>query len=498
MLSLHIASNYGPFTQLNNEHFEKFLCDFVGADEVSLPCPQTFTNRLQELSVGTDEETIQILQNLVTNNIIIVIDAWDNSVGKEHVYAFMIYYVSNDWEYKKRLQELSTLNANTGDEIVNYFRDTIVPKFLQHAEGKSFHIVSDHGPEIMRAQRLLIEAGDVAGGSGCACHFLHLSVVNMIYDVDETKRVFKTVKEIVKFFNQSSRAYTRLNEEQARRERSERKLIQSTKVRWLSFYKMIARFLEEYECIVAVYGLLHKPFPLSEVDINGLRELNKLLKVMSLVSERLQGDSYTTCSVILPLFRGLLNHLNNIQNTLVYPNNQESLHIFIDKFNWRENLLVSAETQRRLSICTALDIRFKHLRHLHLGEKQYVRNKLTEELHQLNEPGEPEASQGEIPEIDIDQLLLLGEEENAFTIEYDELNNWFNEPHADEDPIVWWKANQLRYPNLSKIALYYLSFPATSAIIERLFSLAGRYHTKNRPTLSTKNLSSSLKVNVNK
>lgn len=418
-------------------------------------------------------------------------------MGKEHVYAFMICYISNEWEFKKRLLELQPLDANTGDEIVHFFHDVLVPTFLQYAEGKTFHMINDHGSEIMRAQRLLMESGVVLSGSGCTCHFLHLSVVDMIYLVEETKRVFKAVKTVVKFFNQSSRAYTRLKEEQERRNRKKRKLIQSTKVRWLSFYNMTTRFLEEYECVTAVYGLLHKPFPLSELDIQTVRELNGLLKVISLVNERLQGDHYTTSSVIIPLFRGLMIHLDNIRNIVTCPNIRDSLQVFLDRFNWRENRLISDESQRRLAICTALDIRFKHMRHLSMEERQYVRQQLTNELNELNGVNDEIVEENQA-DINIDQLLLLGEEQQPFRIDYDELNNWFNEAPANVDPILWWKENHPRYPNLSKIVVSYLSIPASSSVIERLFSQAGRLHTKNRPTLTPKNLASSLKVNINK
>jgi hypothetical protein len=42
------------------------------------------------------------------------------------------------------------------------------------------------------------------------------------------------------------------------------------------------------------------------------------------------------------------------------------------------------------------------------------------------------------------------------------------------DPLEWWTANEINFPVLMVMARQYLGVPATSASVERLFSLAGR------------------------
>ena len=55
--------------------------------------------------------------------------------------------------------------------------------------------------------------------------------------------------------------------------------------------------------------------------------------------------------------------------------------------------------------------------------------------------------------------------------EYKKLNqiSW----KTDWDALNWWRDHQLQYPNLSVMARQYLGVPATSASVERLFSVVG-------------------------
>ena len=55
---------------------------------------------------------------------------------------------------------------------------------------------------------------------------------------------------------------------------------------------------------------------------------------------------------------------------------------------------------------------------------------------------------------------------------------------ASNAPILtWWKEHAARFPYLSQLARRYLAMPATSASVERLFSVAGQVVTAKRARL---------------
>ena len=57
---------------------------------------------------------------------------------------------------------------------------------------------------------------------------------------------------------------------------------------------------------------------------------------------------------------------------------------------------------------------------------------------------------------------------------------------VDSNPLVWWKQYAPRFPCLAQVARRYLAMPATSAPVERLFSVAGQVVTTTRNRLHPK------------
>eukprot|EP01130_Rhizamoeba_saxonica_P001434 TRINITY_DN11294_c0_g1_i1.p1 TRINITY_DN11294_c0_g1~~TRINITY_DN11294_c0_g1_i1.p1 ORF type:complete len:159 (+),score=23.33 TRINITY_DN11294_c0_g1_i1:791-1267(+) len=144
---------------------------------------------------------------------------------------------------------------------------------------------------------------------------------------------------------------------------------------------MLEKFLEELECIQAAYEILHKTFPLSELNIHAIRELERILNVFYIAAKNLQGDQYTTCSTIVPIFKGISTVLQtSIIPTLVHICSIDSANYFLSRTEWRECTLVSQDNFHRYLVTTALDPRYLHLRHLNIDQRIYVKERLREEL----------------------------------------------------------------------------------------------------------------------
>lgn len=78
-----------------------------------------------------------------------------------------------------------------------------------------------------------------------------------------------------------------------------------------------------------------------------------------------------------------------------------------------------------------------------------------------------------------------------------ELHKYSSVVGVIEDPLEWWRKNQIQFPYLSQIARVMLSFTATSAIVERFFSKAGVLVTKRKANLDPMNIQKILFVHEN-
>ena len=82
----------------------------------------------------------------------------------------------------------------------------------------------------------------------------------------------------------------------------------------------------------------------------------------------------------------------------------------------------------------------------------------------------------------------------------DEVDRYITEPVLPNttDVLAYWKTNQYKFPILAKIACQYLAIPASSAPVERLFSIAGKVFRPDRCSLTDKNFEKLMFIKCNK
>ena len=77
-------------------------------------------------------------------------------------------------------------------------------------------------------------------------------------------------------------------------------------------------------------------------------------------------------------------------------------------------------------------------------------------------------------------------DKNEDTI-YQMINQYIAQTKTKADnPLFWWKANEHNFKCLASLAKKYLSVQASSAAVERMFSIAGHIFSNKRRRLAVK------------
>ena len=84
-----------------------------------------------------------------------------------------------------------------------------------------------------------------------------------------------------------------------------------------------------------------------------------------------------------------------------------------------------------------------------------------------------------------DTFLILFTQE---ILEYQTHASYSYPVMLEDNPLVWCKLHAHLFPTLSRLVRRYLSTPATSCPVERLFSVAGQVDAARRASLSPDNL----------
>jgi len=210
----------------------------------------------------------------------------------------------------------------------------------------------------------------------------------------------------------------------------------------------------------------------------------KLLKPLQVATVVLCEEN-VTISILRPIIYGLIN-----KHMLIKSEDNENVRNFKEDIN--QNLQKRFKMKRQEydevvidQISCFLDSRYKYLETETDEVKENVRKRV-QNLLQTTRPAESNEVVSE--EISAMDFLLdaksYGENESEFDM-------YLREPqlnHNVSNPLIWWKNNELKYPNLALLAKKYLCAPATSVTSERCFSTAGNIVTSKRSCLLPENV----------
>ena len=256
------------------------------------------------------------------------------------------------------------------------------------------------------------------------------------------------------------------------------KLQMANQTRWNSQLKMLRSIIRIPEDILQKLDCTSK---LSSYEMKLIGKLCEILQPFEEVTDRVQGQAIVTSSLVIACVRGLRHTLTELRKT--YNNKlvmtlQASLEKCLLKYEEMPYLKLAAVLDPRFKMdwCTEDEVAVVHA---------LLRSTVTPAPpHTTTRSDEPPTKCSKLFTFMSDRSVQMPPVTISPT--NDELNMYLNQPceSEDSDPLMFWQNCAMQFPCLSRFACKYLAMPASSAPVERLFSVAGKVFRPERCCLS--------------
>ena len=276
----------------------------------------------------------------------------------------------------------------------------------------------------------------------------------------------------------------------------------ANETRWNSQLVMIRSILNVPEDKLRDIDSIHPAILLTTYERGILQELCDMLQPFEAATLYAQKENTVSSSLVVPCVRGLFRKLDALTA----------------RYNGSLMKALKDATSRRLAVfdesstfqaAAMLDPRFK-LRWAGPNEKDNMRQLLIDLAESMpsaagdaNYSLEPpakrqrQASPGDLLDF-MDDVPSQQQPINPSGAA-DEVQRYIQEACVDQsfDPLMFWRDNT-RYPTLKQLAQRFLAIPASSAPVERLFSIAGNVHRPNRALLKDQTFESLMFIRCNR
>jgi hypothetical protein len=212
----------------------------------------------------------------------------------------------------------------------------------------------------------------------------------------------------------------------------------------------------------------------------------ELLNPFEIATRFLSGVKYPTIGFAYPSMCNLRERLESdfilLETSDVESCKNAILEDLISRWNFPQDLCLKG---------SFFDPRFKSLDFINSQEKHNsIVNELKEEFEIFKQNDISRISDKDIDNLTTAMGTFWQKKNSKIAAPIkDEFQHYFNVselPALEEyDPYLWWSANKNQYPFLHKLAMKYISIPATSVPSERLFSDAKNLITPQRTRLDS-------------
>ena len=421
-------------------------------------------------------------------------DMWTSGTCDPYI-TFTIHFIDSNWELRSFcLDTIPLYEDHTGQNIADATTDILDNWKL--TKENLVAMTTDSGANIVAAFRI-VEILRIS----CFGHNLDLAIKKGL-NINQVQRALSRCHSLVETFHRSWKKTRDLRHKQDQLDLPQHKIMGDVATRWGSTYEMVSRINEQQQAISAVLAEDRKywcKMP-TDAEFAVLETLTDVLKPLSYLTDALACEKQVTASAIFPVLKHVKSILTPIET-------ENRLAKEMKQLMWSdlENRYTDFEVSVALSIASFLDPRFKDN---HLQNKEEIIELITEQCMENyssvhSEFTDATSSAGSQEDVVIPPAKKLKglaavlkhiEQEdgcpcpsNTLTLPQQlekEIKSYLDFPavEPDTDPLIWWKVEHGRFPDLAYLAKKYLCICGTSVASERMFSTAGYIasHTRNR------------------
>lgn len=270
-------------------------------------------------------------------------------------------------------------------------------------------------------------------------------------------------------------------------------LIINVPTRWGSTSDMIERAIELREAIdtMAMTDKEMQYIQISESEWYRLSQILELLKIFKNATTRMSGSSYPTLPLAAPLYSFMLSYIREYIDDKSKPENcKEALKAAVKKLD----RYIKATDSKAYYIATILDPGMKTDYYKRQGwQDRHIKDATQTVVDEYNQKyasyDQPAVENVQDPRPEgIQDFITYAYGQNTVEQSHaSETEKYLNEPvenARDIGVLNWWKQQETRWPNLSRMAKDYLAIPASSVPVENIFSTGRDLISIKRGTLS--------------
>lgn len=414
------------------------------------------------------------------------IDCWLDKHKKTTFLGVTIHFIIDEEGTLKlhdRILCTRELHIETKDGI--YIRGKLMEylaSFDLETEVDNIVFVSDRGSNMIKAVEPYMS-------SHCFAHMMHNTVVKMFSVVPG---IVDDVKSLVKYFKVTGLSSA-----------LETALKSYIKTRWNTIYFMMDSVVENWDDIVSILTMKNEMNRMAGIDKSTLEILCNFMKIFDVATKEIEASKSPTIHLVIPWYFKILKYLdfNGVDSAIV--SNMKS--------TGRQYLLnnIAKHLSKYQKIAVFLYPMTKSMKMYNREQRQeiveWARDLMNEKFPSSsnNTPRRSSSTSSQNdqnPSSNVSSALQMFRDDSFEDDDNsDDIEKYINmqiKSTDDSDVLTWWFQNKSLLPQLFKLSCFIFSIPASSASVERVFSLAG-LTVKNRPNLNPTTLDDLLLLKSN-